>query len=320
MSRVLVTGGAGFIGSHVVDRLLSEEHQVSVIDNLNDYYDPVVKKSHVDQHRKKSNFHFFQADIVHDQAVNDIFAQQRPELVIHLAARVGVRPSLDQAKLYQEVNIRGSLNVLEAVRQHECQKVILASSSSVYGQQKVAPFNEQADADHPVSPYAASKRSMELLAYTSHHLWGTDVTCLRFFNVYGERGRPDNIPAMFTKLAIQQKPIPRFGDGTTQRDYTYIDDIVDGLLSCCHTKFGFEIINLGNHHPVSLNDFIATLGEVTGLKLTIQEHPAHPADVAVTYADISKAGRLLNWAPTTSLRQGLEKYYRWFQQQTQIAQ
>lgn len=315
MSRILVTGGAGFIGSHVVDHLLEEKHQVAVIDNMNDYYDPLIKQRNVKEHKKQANYIFFQGDILDINNVERAFEQLRPNLVIHLAARVGVRPSLEQSRLYEEVNIRGSLNILEASRKYSSGQVILASSSSVYGLQQKAPFSETANTDHPISPYAATKRSMELLAYTAHHLWGLDCTCLRFFNVYGERGRPDNIPAMFTKLALAGKPLPKFGDGTTQRDYTYVGDIVNGILACRDKSFGYEIINLGNHKPVSLNNFIATLAEVIGRELKIEQHPIHTADVPLTYADISHAQQLLQWNPTVSLKDGLSRYYSWYCQQ-----
>ncbi len=314
MSRVLVTGGAGFIGSHVVDRLLEAEDEVWVVDNFNDYYDPDVKRRNVAHHAGDAKFHLQELDILDETGMDRVFGEAKPELVIHLAARVGVRPSLDQALLYEQVNVRGSAVVLKTAKQHGCRELILASSSSVYGCQKKTPFSEDDPVDHPVSPYAATKRAMELIAYTYHHLWKLDIVCLRFFNVYGERGRPDNIPAMFTQLAVAGKPIPRFGDGTTKRDYTYIDDIVAGVLACRGKQLGFEIINLGNHTPVSLNDFIEAIGEITGKKLNVEERSPHPADVPITFADVSKARRLLGWEPTTSLQEGLEKYYQWYQQ------
>lgn len=309
--RALVTGGAGFIGSHVVDRLLGSGDEVWVVDNFNDYYDPALKRRNIAHHHDEPRFHLVEADILDEPKLGAAFSIAKPDLVIHLAARVGVRPSLDQGPLYEAVNIRGSVNVLERCRLHGCQEVILASSSSVYGRNEKIPFSEDDDVDHPVSPYAATKRAMELLAYTYHHLWKLSCTCLRFFNVYGERGRPDNIPALFTGLALTGKPIPRFGDGSTRRDYTYVADIIDGILRCRGQNFGFEVINLGNHRPVSLNDFIAIIGELTGQPLTVQELPPHPADVAVTYADVQKAERLLGWKPTTELRDGLRRYLDW---------
>lgn len=311
--RVIVTGGAGFIGSHVVDRLLEAGDEVWVVDNFNDYYDPDVKRRNIAHHAGSQKFHLHELDILDESGMRRVFTEAKPELTIHLAARVGVRPSLDQALLYEQVNVRGSTIVLELAKQHGCRELILASSSSVYGRQEKTPFSEDDPVDYPVSPYAATKRAMELIAYTYHHRWKMDIACLRFFNVYGERGRPDNIPAMFTKLAVEGKPIPRFGDGTTKRDYTYIEDIVNGVLACRGKKFGFEIINLGNHTPVGLNDFITTIGQITGRQLEVQALPPHPADVPITFADVSKAKRLLSWEPTTSLRQGLERYYHWYQ-------
>lgn len=311
--RVLVTGGAGFIGSHVVDRLIDEGHELWVVDNFNEYYDPALKRRNIRHLADNPKFHLHELDILDERGMDRVFSEAKPDLVIHLAARVGVRPSLDQALLYEAVNVRGSVNVLEQCRLGGVKEVILASSSSVYGRQEKIPFSESDPVDHPVSPYAATKCAMELIAYTYHHLWNLNCVCLRFFNVYGERGRPDNIPAMFTQLAVAGKPIPRFGDGSTKRDYTYIDDIVSGVLACRGKQFGFEIINLGNHTPVSLNDFITTISEITGRELTVEKLPPHPADVPITYADVRKAKRLLGWEPTTKLRNGLEKYYRWYQ-------
>lgn len=310
MSRTLVTGGAGFIGSHVVDRLLGEGNEVWVVDNFNDYYSPLQKRRNVASHLNDQRFHLCEVDILDEAALANVFSEAKPDLVIHLAARVGVRPSLHQAKLYEAVNVRGTVNVLEECLHVSCKEIILASSSSVYGRLPKTPFSEDDDVDHPVSPYAASKRMLELLAYTYHQQWDLSCTCLRFFNVYGERGRPDNIPAMFTNLTLAGKSIPKFGDGTTRRDYTYIADIVDGILRCRGKFFGYEIINLGNHHPVSLNDFIVTLEEAMGQKVTIEQHPAHPADVPVTFADVTKAKRLLGWEPKVKLLEGLRRYLK----------
>jgi len=308
MSRIIVTGGAGFIGSHVVDHLLTSGDEVWVIDNFNDYYNPLQKHRNIEVHLKEKKFHLAKIDILDESAMRVVFSEAKPDLVIHLAARVGVRPSLNQVQLYEAVNIRGTVNVLEECKRIKCHEVILASSSSVYGRSPKIPFSEEDDVDHPVSPYAATKRTLELLAYTYHNLWGLSCVCLRFFNVYGERGRPDNIPAMFTQLILSTKPIPKFGDGTTRRDYTYISDIVDGILRCRRKEFGYEIINLGNHHPVSLNDFITTLEGIVGIKAVIEQLPFNPADVPVTYADISKAKRLLDWEPKVSLSEGLRRY------------
>ncbi len=313
MSRVIVTGGAGFIGSHLVERLLAEEHEVWIFDNFNQYYDPKQKRKNVSRLGSVKNLTTLTVDVCDGKKVVAQCQKIRPGIVIHLAAEVGVRPSLEKAPRYTEVNVVGSANVLEAARLSGVTKVILASSSSVYGTHAAAPFSETERADTPASPYAASKRAMELVAYTYSRLWKMSCICLRFFNVYGERGRPDNIPAMFTKLALSGLPIPKFGDGNSQRDYTYVGDIVEGIIRSLKLETSFEIINLGNHHPVSLNDFLTTLSEVIGQPLQIEKLPPHPADVPLTYADVTKAKKLLDWESKVNLQEGLRKYYEWFQ-------
>ncbi|MDZ7587504.1 MAG: NAD-dependent epimerase/dehydratase family protein, partial [Patescibacteria group bacterium] len=288
--KVLVTGNAGFIGSNLTKRLLELGYKVIGIDNFNDYYEPQRKEKNVAEFSNNSNFNQKRLDILDQGKLELIFSQVRPEIVIHLAARAGVRPSLKDPELYYQVNVVGTKNLLELAKKYQVKQFILASSSSVYGNQTKIPFSETDRLDKPVSPYAETKLKAEALGRE----YSFPITVLRFFTVYGPKGRPDMAPYLFTKQILEGKTITRFGDGSTSRDYTYIDDIVEGIIAAIDRPQVYEIINLGNNRPVKLNDFIAVIEKITGKKADIQEQPRHPADVKQTYADIAKAKKLLN--------------------------
>ena len=304
---VLVTGNAGFIGSHLTNTLLKLHYPVIGVDNFNSYYDPLIKEKNIHSALKNKSFRQYRADILDKKLLEKIFQTHRPQIVVHLAARAGVRPSIDNPELYHQVNVDGTKNLLDLAKKYKIRQFIFTSSSSVYGDQKKVPFSET-DALSPVSPYAATKLEAEKLCQQSD----LPMTILRFFTVYGPGGRPDIAPYIFTKKILNGEPIIRFGDGTTSRDYTYIDDIITGIVAVLGKTWQCEIINLGNNHPVQLNDFIKTIESITGKKAKIIEQPRHPADVPQTYADITKAKKLLHWQPKTDLKTGLTKLIKWF--------
>jgi UDP-glucuronate 4-epimerase len=318
MSQILVTGCAGFIGSNTTKQLLKQGHEVIGVDNLNHYYNPVWKRANLKEFKDEANFTFHQLDITDQEALEKIFKKQEKtgqkiDKILHLAARAGVRPSIEQPKLYQKVNIRGTLNLLELAKEFMVPHFVFASSSSVYGNQKKVPFSETDPVNNPISPYAATKKAGEMLCHTYAHLFGIKMTCLRFFTVYGPKGRPDMAPYLFTEAIIKGETINKFGDGTSRRDYTYIDDIVQGIKAALKQPFEFEIINLGNNTPVTLNRFLDLLQEIIGKEAKINQMPMQPGDVDQTYADISKAQELLGFAPKTSFKQGLTKFVEWYQ-------
>ena len=310
--KLLVTGCAGFIGSHVAEALLKRGDSIIGVDDLNDYYDVKKKEKNLEILKKHSEFTFYKEDIRNYKELKKIFDKEKPDKVVHIAARAGVRPSIKDPLLYQDVNVRGTLNLLDLAKDYKVKSFVFASSSSIYGNNKKIPFSETDNVDNPISPYAATKKAAELLCHTYHHLYNMKITCLRFFTVYGPRGRPDMAPYKFTKLIIEGKPIPRFGDGTTKRDYTYISDIVKGVVAAIDKELDFEIINLGNNKPVVLNEFIRVIEKATGKKAIIKEMPTQPGDVNITYADISKAQKLLGYKPETSIEQGMKKFVDWY--------
>lgn len=312
MKRILITGCAGFIGSNLTAKLLQENYFVVGMDNLNDYYNPLWKLENMRRFKNNKNFCFIKGDILNADLLNKLFKQHRFDLVVHLAARAGVRPSILNPKLYEEVNIRGTLNVLDLSKEYKIKKFIFASSSSVYGDQYKVPFSENDSVNNPISPYAATKKASELICYTYSHLYNLSTICLRFFTVYGPGGRPDMAPYLFTKAILTGKPIKKFGDGTTSRDYTYINDIVEGISSAIDFKCKYEIFNLGNSHPVILNDFINNLENITGVKAIIENSEIQSGDVITTYADISKARKYLRYNPHTNLYEGLSNFVDWY--------
>ena len=312
----LVTGGAGFIGSHVCERLLREGHAVHALDDLNPFYDPALKRENLAALAQAggARFHSITGDITDRAIVEGAFNTTRFDQVIHLAARAGVRPSLEEPALYQRVNVEGTVNILEAARQAGVKKLTLASSSSVYGLNSKVPFSETDPIFNPISPYAASKLACEALGHVYHHLYGLDVVMLRFFTVYGARQRPDLAIHKFARLMRAGKPIPLFGDGGTARDYTYVDDIVDGVTACTRREFGYEVFNLGESHTVTLARLVELLEKTLGMKAIIDRQPAQPGDVPLTYANVDKARRMLGYQPATLIEAGLEKFAAWFLQ------
>jgi UDP-glucuronate 4-epimerase len=315
----LVTGGAGFIGSHLCRRLLAEGARVINIDDYNDFYDPKIKEENVRELLKQpESFIEYRKDIRDTQALSEIFNTWGSEIhqVIHLAARAGVRPSLKEPRLYLETNVTGTLNLLEMMRQYEVPKMVFASSSSVYGNRTDPPFREDQDISKPISPYAATKAMGENLLHSYSHLYGMQVVALRFFTVYGASQRPDLAIHKFTRMIDQGKPIPMFGDGSTERDYTYINDILCGILGAiAYEQSPFEIFNLGESQSISLSRLIHLLEEALGKKAIIDPQPLQPGDVSLTCADIAKAKRLLDYNPQTLIEQGLLHFVDWYRQE-----
>jgi UDP-glucuronate 4-epimerase len=310
MNRILVTGGAGFIGSSLTDALLARGDEVTILDNFNDFYDPAIKRQNA---AGLQNARIVEGDFRDAELVDRLFDEGNFDVVVHLAAMAGVRPSLLDPLHYEDVNVRGTLILMEAIRKRGGIRFVFASSSSVYGSNKNVPFKEVADIHHPVSPYAATKRSGELMAYTFHHLYGTPTTCLRFFTVYGPRQRPEMAIHKFVRMTMAGEPIPFFGDGSTRRDYTYIDDIVDGVVRSIDRCEGYEIYNLGESDTTSLQELVDEISKVCGREVVLDRQPMQPGDVEITYADISKAREKLGYAPKTLIPEGLRRFFAWYQ-------
>lgn len=310
---ILVTGGAGFIGSHLVDELLSHGYEVVVVDNFSDFYNPAFKEKNIRRHESNKKFHLCRGSVTDMDFLRPIFKMHVFDTIVHLAASAGVRPSIENPALYYETNVRGTLNLLELARAHNIRNFIFSSSSSVYGNSSRAPFSEDESADRHLSPYGATKRACELLTHTYHVLYAMNCINLRFFTVYGERGRPDMAPYLFVDALFNGKKIKKFGDGSSvKRDYTYVGDVVNGIMKCLDKNLGYEIINLGNSAPVTLDEFISTLEDITGKKANIELCSSQPGDVLLTFADVRKAEKLLGWKPNISLRNGLGKLVEWY--------
>ncbi len=309
----LITGGAGFIGSHLCERLLGAGHGVWAFDDLNPFYDVALKEQNLrDLRATDGRFEFVRGDITEPASVEALFSQRRFDQVIHLAARAGVRPSVEQPALYQRVNVEGTVNIFEAARRAGVRKLIVASSSSVYGLNARVPFAETDPIFSAISPYAASKLAGEALGHVYHHLYGLDVVMLRFFTVYGPRQRPDLAIHKFAQLMAAGRPLPVYGDGTTARDYTYITDILDGVMACTEREFGYEIFNLGESQTVTLARLIELLEQSLGVKAVIHRAPPQPGDVPRTFADISKARAQLGYAPKVGIERGIPLFVEWF--------
>ncbi len=310
---VLVTGGAGFIGSHLVDRLLHEGHEVIVLDNFDSFYDPSIKRSNLACARSRPSHKIVDLDLRDAEGVRKLVAATEPEAIIHLAARAGVRPSIERPTLYAEVNVNGTINLFDAARTLDPPpRIVYASSSSVYGNRTDAPFRETDRIDQPVSPYAASKAACELYAHTYHHLYGIPMTGVRIFTAYGPRNRPDLAIHKFTRKIETGEPIPMFGDGSSRRDYTFVLDVVDGLLRALDHCTSCHLYNLGNSEPVELRLMIDLLGMALGKVPKIERLPEQPGDVQQTYADISRARRELGYNPQTTFEEGLRRFVEWY--------
>lgn len=313
MQHLLVTGGAGFIGSHLVDRLLAAGHKVTVIDDFNDFYNPELKRQNISQHLSSPHYQLAEGDIRDSSFLDKVFSAAPYTAVIHLAARAGVRPSLEEPVLYQQVNVAGTQNIFECCRKYSIKKCVFASSSSVYGINSKIPFSEEDNIAKPISPYAATKAAGELLAHVYSHLYDIQIVCLRLFTVYGPRQRPDLAINKFTRLIDNGQPIPLFGDGTTRRDYTYIDDIMAGILGAlAYQDTQYEVINLGNSATVVLKDLIQVLEKTLDKQAIIKRLPSQPGDVPQTYADVTKAAKLLGYKPQTSIEQGIVNFVAWY--------
>ncbi len=312
---VLVTGGAGFIGSHLVNRLLESGRRVVVLDNFNDYYDPALKRRSVDEIRSaypQSDLEVVESDLRDAEKMKELFRAHSFDLVHHLAAMAGVRASIQNPILYFDVNVQGTMNLLEAAVEAGRPPVVFASSSSVYGGSPHIPFREDDPVNQPISPYAASKKAAELVCHAYHHLHGLDITCLRFFTVYGPRQRPEMAIHRFTRRMTEGRPVPMFGDGGTSRDYTYIDDVIDGVMAAADNCSGYRIYNLGNSHPIALRDLIERLASILGVEPDIDQKPQPPGDVERTWADISQAEKNLGYTPEIALDEGLRRFVEWF--------
>ncbi|NGU53685.1 SDR family NAD(P)-dependent oxidoreductase [Clostridium perfringens] len=322
MRTILVTGGAGFIGSHLSERLLKEGNKVLVIDSFNNYYDPEIKRNNVEEVKKTcienniplNNYKVFEGDIRDNEFLKEVFSN-KIDSIMHLAAMAGVRPSIEDPSLYYDVNITGTVNLLERCRETGVKQFVFASSSSVYGNNEKVPFAESDRVDNPISPYAATKKSGELLCHTYHHLFNMNISCLRFFTVYGPRQRPDLAINKFTSLILEGKEIPFYGDGSTSRDYTYVEDIVDGIVRSINyintDEKIFEIFNIGGDKTVSLIEMVETIEEVLGKKAKLNRLPMQPGDVNRTCADIKYSSETIGYNPKTNFKEGIKKFIDW---------
>lgn len=316
MSKILITGGAGFIGSHLAEALLKKKEEILILDNFNDYYDPQIKRTNIKEIEAIGKLTLIEGDIRHSQFLEQLFSNHKIDVVVHLAAMAGVRPSIENPLLYNDVNITGTLNLLEMCKMHNISKFVFASSSSIYGNNKKIPFSETDRVDNPISPYAATKKAGELLCHTYHSLYHINIACLRFFTVYGPRQRPDLAIHKFTELIQHNKPIPFYGDGSTKRDYTYIDDIIDGITKAINWLYQgegkYEIFNLGESETISLSQMVKTIEKALGKKAILKILPMQPGDVNQTNAHILKAKEILGYNPTTDFERGIQKFINWY--------
>jgi len=314
----LITGAAGFIGSHLADKLLGNA-KIICTDNFDDFYPEQIKRKNIENHLKSNDYKLYEADITNHESLKKVFENHKIDVIIHLAALAGVRPSLLTPDKFFETNVNGTINLLQLAKEYGVKKFVFGSSSSVYGSRDFGPFNEEMDINRPVSPYAATKSAGEQICFTYSHLYGINVVCLRFFTVYGPRQRPDLAIHKFAKLINEGKPIPVFGNGKTKRDYTYVNDIIQGIIGAVnYDKTPYEIINLGESNTIELDHLIALIEKNLGKKAVINRLPEQPGDVPITYADISKAKKLLGYNPTTNIEAGLEKFFAWFNDYYQI--
>lgn len=310
----LVTGGAGFIGSHLCERLLTLGHTVVALDNFNDYYNPNLKWRNIELLRQRAGFTLAETDILDRPRLQELFDRHQFDAILHLAARAGVRPSILQPLLYEQVNIQGTMNLLELAREHKIDRFIFGSTSSVYGENPKVPFSEDDPVDHPISPYAATKKACELICFTYHHLYHLKIACLRFFTVYGPRQRPDMAIHKFTQLIAAGQKVPMFGDGTTRRDYTYISDIIDGVCLALEHCTSYHLYNLGESQTIELRRLIDLIAANLNKEARIERLPIQPGDVPITYADITRAQRELGYQPRVNVEEGVRQFVEWFKE------
>ncbi|MCT4791825.1 MULTISPECIES: GDP-mannose 4,6-dehydratase [Exiguobacterium] len=314
--KILITGGSGFIGSHLSEFLLKKGHQVVNIDNFNDFYNPQIKRNNIKKQLENKKYTLLEGDIRDEFFIKTAFKDHSFDLIVHLAAMAGVRPSIQNPLLYEDVNVKGTLNILEACKEFNVKKIVSASSSSVYGNNEKVPFHEDDVVDRSISPYASTKKSCEVTSHVYHHLYDLDVIQLRFFTVYGPKQRPDLAIHKFTKMIYEGKEIPFYGDGTSKRDYTYIDDIIDGIyksiLYVTENQKVYEIFNLGESETISLTDMVRTIENELNITAKLKRLEQQPGDVFQTYADISKAKQMLGYNPTTNFKNGIKKFVEWF--------
>jgi UDP-glucuronate 4-epimerase len=318
VDNILVTGGAGFIGSHLCEALVAEGRRVVALDNFDTFYDPAVKRRNLAELSESGDFRLVEGDIRSRERLDSLFGSETIGAVIHLAARAGVRPSIENPALYTSVNLDGTTELLEACRRHGVSRFLFGSSSSVYGNNRKVPFAEADPVDHPISPYAATKKAGELLCHAHHHLFGMQIASLRFFTVYGPRQRPEMAIHRFAGLLADGRPVQQFGDGSSARDYTYVSDIVDGVRRALDRCAGYHVWNLGGSRTTSLRELIDKIASGLGLSATVEELPMQPGDVERTWADVSLARGELDWAPTVDIDQGLEAFLRWFEEQRRL--
>lgn len=315
MASVLITGSAGFMGSHLAEVLVAAGHRVVGLDNFDPYYPRATKEHNIAGLLQSGGCSFVEGDIRDADTVNRVMGETQPDFILHWAAKAGVRPSLEIPAEYAAVNVEGTANILQAARDHMPLKIIFASSSSVYGVHNSLPFSEQADISRPISPYAATKIAGEALCHSFHHVCGLPIMCLRLFTVYGPRQRPDLAINKFVRLMSEHKPLPLFGDGSTSRDYTYIDDVVAAVTSAMQQDFGFEIVNIGSGRPVCLYELVEALERVVGMRADIERLPEQVGDMPHTFADIARARELLDWEPRVALEDGLRSFVEWMKNQ-----
>jgi UDP-glucuronate 4-epimerase len=323
---ILLTGGAGFIGSHTAEALLRDGYRLLLVDSFDDFYAPDRKRANLKEVARAGSFDLEELDLADYEPLRELFRRTRPAAVVHLAARAGVRPSIQHPRLFERANIQATLNLLECAREFQLKRFVFGSSSSVYGATSRAPFSEDQVECRPISPYAASKLAGELYCYTYAHLFRIQCVCLRFFTVFGPRQRPDLAIHKFIGLLESGKPLPMFGDGTTGRDYTFVGDIVSGVVGALkwsgisNYPVPFEVFNLGNSHPIKLKELISAIESVVGRKAVIENLPDQPGDVPLTWADVSKARKLLGYEPKTRLEDGLKQFLNWYREQGRQAE
>jgi len=315
---ILVTGGAGFIGSHLVERLLADGHDVVVLDNFDRFYDPAIKRRNLEAAARRGGYRLVEGDIRDERALEAVFGAAPPAAVIHLAARAGVRPSIQDPVLYSSVNLDGTTRLLEACRRHGVDRFLFGSSSSVYGNNPKVPFAEDDPVDHPISPYAATKKAGEVLCHAFHHLFGIRVACLRFFTVYGPRQRPEMAIHKFTRLLSRGLPVEQYGDGASARDYTFVSDIVEGVVRALERCSGYHVWNLGGARTITLGELVARIAGELGVEPRVKRVPEQPGDVNRTWADVTRARRELDWEPRVPLDEGLPQFIQWYRRHQDV--